>query len=66
MKTYLLKLNEVQEEAVLALIKKLKIEVEIYSETDEDKALTVAMEDGKKYGRLSDKESSTFIENLGK
>ncbi|MBX2900920.1 MAG: hypothetical protein KF775_14810 [Cyclobacteriaceae bacterium] len=66
MKTYLLNLNEVQEEAVLALIKQLKIEVEIYSETDEDKALTIAMEDGKKYGRLTEKQSSSFLENLGK
>ena len=66
MKTYLLKLNETQEEAVLALVKALKIEIEIYSEADEDKTLNLAMEDGKKYGRLDDKESSSFLENLGK
>ena len=66
MKTYLLKLDKVQEEAILALAKTLKIEVEIFSETDEDSGLTLAMEEGKKYGRLSDKESSSFLENLGK
>ncbi len=50
----------------MALVKALKIEIEIYSEADEDNGLTLAMEDGKKYGRLDDKESSSFLENLGK
>ncbi|KXK25615.1 MAG: hypothetical protein UZ12_BCD005001596 [Bacteroidetes bacterium OLB12] len=66
MKTYVLKLDETQEEAVLAIVKTLKIEFEIYSDADEDVALTIAMEEGKKYGRLSDKETSSFLENLGK
>jgi hypothetical protein len=66
MKTYVLKLDEAQEEAVLAIAKALKIEFEIYSDAEEDAAMTVAMEEGKKYGRLSDKETSSFLENLGK
>ncbi|MCE7861926.1 MAG: hypothetical protein DYG99_00135 [Bacteroidetes bacterium CHB5] len=66
MKTYVLKLDETQEEAVLAIVKTLKIEFEIYSDADEDVALTMAMEEGKKYGRLSDKETASFLENLGK
>ncbi|GIL24138.1 MAG: hypothetical protein BroJett042_26510 [Bacteroidota bacterium] len=66
MKTYVLKLDKTQEEAVLAIVKTLKIEFEIYSDADEDVALTIAMEEGKKYGRLSDKETSSFLENLGK
>ncbi|QLH33257.1 MAG: hypothetical protein HWD62_13325 [Cyclobacteriaceae bacterium] len=47
MKTYVLKLDETQEEAVLAIVKTLKIEFEIYSDADEDVALTMAMEEGK-------------------
>lgn len=66
MKTYLLKLDESQEEVVQALIKALKIETEIFSDGDEDIALSMAMEEGKNYGRLSAEEQKDFIKNLGK
>lgn len=66
MKTYILNINEEQEKAVQALIKELKFEVEILSEQDEDGALSMAMEEGKKYGRLSEEEAKKFIEGLGK
>lgn len=66
MKTYILNINEEQEKAVQALIKELKIEVEILSEQDEDGALSMAMEEGKKYSRLSEEEAKKFIEGLGK
>jgi hypothetical protein len=66
MKTYLLKIDDSQEEVIKALVKALKIETEVFSEADEDKALAMAMEEGKKYGRLSVKETELFIKNLGK
>lgn len=66
MKTYLLKIDESQEEVIKALVKALKIETEVFSEADEDKALSIAMEEGKTYGRLSKEESDSFLENLGK
>ena len=66
MKTYVLKIDESQQEVIDALVKALKIDAEIFTEADEDIALTLAMEEGKKYGRLSDKESNSFRDNLGK
>ncbi len=66
MKTYLLKIDESQEEVILALVKALKIETEVFSESDEDIALSIAMEEGKKYGRLTKQDSDSFLENLGK
>jgi 2-phospho-L-lactate transferase/gluconeogenesis factor (CofD/UPF0052 family) len=66
MKTYVLKIDESQQEVIDALVKALKIETEIFTETDEDAALSIAMEDGKKYGRLSEKETQTFLDTLGK
>lgn len=49
------------------MIDQLHIEVPIYSEKDEEEmALSVAMEEGKKYGRLSEGESKVFLEGLGK
>lgn len=66
MKTYLLKIDDSQEEVIKALVKALKIETEVFSEADEDTALSIAMEEGKKYGRLTDKETELFIKNIGK
>lgn len=66
MKTYLLKIDDSQEDVIKALVKALKIETEVFSEDDEDKALSMAMEEGKKYGRLSGNEAELFIKNLGK
>ena len=66
MKTYMLKIDESQQELIDALVKTLKIETEIFTESDEEKALSLAMEDGKKYGRLTDSESQNFLSNLGK
>jgi 2-phospho-L-lactate transferase/gluconeogenesis factor (CofD/UPF0052 family) len=66
MKTYLLKIDDSQEEVILALIKALKIETEVFSESDEDTSLMMAMEEGKKYGRLSDEEGKKFLTDLGK
>lgn len=39
--------------------------VQLY-EKDADNALILAMEDGKKHGRLSEDETIEFIQNLGK
>ena len=66
MKTYVLKIDESQQEVIDALVKALKIEAEIFTEADEDIALTLAMEEGKKYGRLSENEANSFLDNLGK
>ena len=66
MKTYILNMTEEQEKAVQALVNELKIESHIFSERDEDTALWMAMEEGKKHGRLSENESKTFLEGLGK
>ena len=62
----MLKIDESQQELIDALVKTLKIETEIFTETGEDRALSVAMEDGKKYGRLTDKETKSFLDRLGK
>ena len=66
MKTYVLKIDESQQELIDALVKALKIEAEIFTDADEAAALTVAMEEGKKYGRLSENEANSFLDNLGK
>jgi len=66
MKTYILTLDESQEEVMRALAKALKIDLQLINEADEDKALLMAMEEGKKYGRLSDDESKSFLDSLGK
>jgi 2-phospho-L-lactate transferase/gluconeogenesis factor (CofD/UPF0052 family) len=66
MKTYVLKIDESQQEVIDALVKALKIEAEIFTEADEDVALSLAMEEGKKYGRLSENETNSFLDNLGK
>jgi hypothetical protein len=44
----------------------LQIDTEVFSENDEDVALSTAMEDGKKYGRLTEKETADFLDELGK
>lgn len=66
MKTYILTLDESQEDVMRALAKALKIDFQLINEADEDKALLLAMEEGKKYGRLSDDEINSLIDNLGK
>lgn len=66
MKTYVLKIDESQQEVIDAVVKALKIDAEIFTEADEDVALSLAMEDGKRYGRLSEKESQSFLDNRGK
>lgn len=66
MKTYILTLDETQEEVIKALAKALKIDIQSITEADEDKALWLAMEDGKKYGRLGEKEAQFFLDDLGK
>ncbi len=66
MKTYVLKIDESQQEVIDALVKALKIDAEIFTEADEDIALTLAMEEGKKYGRLAENEANSFLDNLGK
>lgn len=66
MKTYILTLDESQEDVIKALAKALKIDIQSISEADEDNALWLAMEEGKKYGRLGEKEGQTFLDDLGK
>lgn len=66
MKTYILTLDDEQEELIKALAKALKIEVHLLSEQDEVQALLIAMEEGKPYGRLSEGESKSFMDSLGK
>jgi hypothetical protein len=66
MKTYIIRLDDSQEEVIKVLAKALQIDLQPVSESDEDKALLLAMEEGKKYGRLSDDESKLFIDKLGK
>ncbi len=66
MKTYILTLDESQEDVIKALAKALKIDIQSVSEGDEDTALWLAMEEGKKYGRLSEKEGQDFLDSLGK
>ena len=57
MKTYILSVNESQEGALKTLAKTLKIDLKLIDEADEDKAPLMAMEEGKKYGRLSGMET---------
>ena len=66
MKTYILTLDESQEDLILALAKALKIDLHLINESDEDKALLMAMEEGKKYGRLSEEDGKSFLDSLGK
>ena len=66
MKTYMLTLDDSQEDVIQALAKALKIDLQLVTESDEDKGLSMAMEEGKKYGRLSENEGNSFLENLGK
>ena len=61
----MLTLDESQEEVIRALAKALKLEIFELTEKDEDFGLTIAMEEGKKYGRMSDEESSSFLKKLG-
>jgi hypothetical protein len=65
MKTFMLTLDEPQEDVIRALAKALKIDLQIIDDADEDQALLLAIEAGKKYGRLSEVESKTFLESLG-
>ena len=66
MKSFVLTLDDSQEEVIRALAKALKIDLQPINDADEDQALLKAMEEGKKYGRLSDEENKSFLENLGK
>ena len=66
MKTYILTVDESQEEVIRSLAKALKIDLQIMNEADEDLALSMAVEEGKKYGRLSTDETKAFLDKLGK
>jgi hypothetical protein len=66
MKTFVLTLDESQEDVIRALAKALKMELQQINETDEDEALLRAMEEGKRYGRLSESESKSLLDSLGK
>jgi hypothetical protein len=66
MKTYLLTVTEGQEEVIKALAKALQFEIQVVSESDEDAALLKAMEEGKPYGRLSEGETKSFLDDLEK
>ena len=66
MKTYLLTLDESQEDVIKALAKALKIDLQIIAEAEEDTALLMAMEEGKKYGRLSEDDGKSFLDKLAK
>ena len=66
MKTIILTVDESQEEVIRVLAKALNIDISAIDEADEDKALTQAMEEGKKYGRLSEEEMKSFLDGLGK
>lgn len=59
-------MDESQKNVIRALAKALKIDIQSISEADEDNALWLAMEEGKKYGRLSEGDSKSFLDNLGK
>ena len=65
MKTILLTLDESQEEVIRALAKALKLEIVELTEKDEDLGLSMAMEEGKKSGRMSDEEAKSFLNKLG-
>ncbi len=66
MKTYLLTLDDSQEDAIQALAKALKMDLQLINEEHEDKGLLIAIEEGIKYGRLSEKEGKAFLASLGK
>ncbi len=66
MKTFVLTLDDTQEEVIQALAKALKLDMVELSQEAEDQSLMVAMEDGKKYGRLSEAETDAFLKKLGK
>lgn len=66
MKTYLITVDEPQEDVIIALAKALNFDMTLVDETAEDKAMLKAMEEGKRYGRLSEEEGKDFLENLGK
>ena len=66
MKTYLITLDESQEDVIKALAKALKIDLQIITEAEEDTALLMAMEEGKKYGRLSEDDGKSFLDKLAK
>ncbi len=66
MKTYLLTLDDSQEEVIQALAKALKMDLQLINEEHEDIGLLMAMEEGKKYGRLAEKEGKAFLDSLGK
>ena len=66
MKTDILTLDESQEDVILAVAKALKMDLHLINESDDDKALLMAMEEGKKYGRLPEEESKSFLDSLGK
>jgi hypothetical protein len=51
---------------IKALAKALKIDIQSITETDEDNALWLAMEEGKKSGRLGEKEGQACLDELGK
>jgi hypothetical protein len=42
------------------------LKLRFFSESDEDTSLMMAMEEGKKYGRLSGEEGKKFLTDLGK
>lgn len=54
-----------ESQVIMALAKALKLEIVELTEKDEDLGLTMAMEEGKKYGRMSDEESISFLKKLG-
>jgi hypothetical protein len=67
MKTFILTIDESHEEVIKALAKALKFDLQqIDGDMAEEGALLKAMEEGKKYGRLSDEEGQSFIDTLGK
>ena len=66
MKTYMLTLDDSQEDVIQALAKALKMDLQLINEEDEDKGLLIAMEEGKKYGRLAENEGKAFLDSLGK
>lgn len=65
MKTIFLTVDETQEEVIKALAKALKLDVVELTEKDEDVSLSIAMEEGMKYGRMTDAEAKSFLKKLG-
>lgn len=66
MKTFILTVDESHEEAIRALAKSLGLELLEMTEKEENDSLLIAMEEGKKYGRMTEAESKAFLDNLGK